>query len=61
MMSGAKVKGDLAEVEVTLICEKFHVLPSQVFAEDAYWMRRVYALSLELDRIRNMKRSHKKK
>jgi len=61
MMSGAKVKGDLTEVELTLICEKFHVLPSQVMEEDAYLMRRVYAISGELERIRSMKRNRKGK
>lgn len=51
------MRGDLTDIELTLMCEKFHALPSQIQAEDAYWMRRVFALSNELDRIRNMKRN----
>lgn len=55
MMSGAKVRGDLTEVELALICDRYHVLPSQVMREDAYYMRRVFFLNGEMDRIRRMK------
>ena len=43
------------------MCRRFNVLPSQVFAEDAYWMRRVFALVTELDRVENMRKSGGKK
>ena len=58
---GFKVEGDLLDLEVALMCRRFNVLPSQIFAEDAYWIRRSYALVTELDRVENMRKSGGKK
>ena len=58
MSGGIKVNfaDGMHELELTLMCDKFHKLPSEVLAQDAYLMRRVFAISEELDRIRNMRR-----
>jgi len=58
---GFKVEGDLLDLEVALMCRRFNVLPSQIFNEDAYWVRRVFALVTELDRVENMRKSGGKK
>lgn len=53
----------IAEFEVAQICERLHKLPSEVLAEDAYLMRRTWALLGERDRIEAMRakqRSRKK-
>jgi len=49
----------LNEIEVALICEKFHKLPSEILRENPREMRRVWSVLNEIDRIRNMKSSAK--
>jgi len=49
MARGVPVAGDLSDLELAIICDRFHVLPSQVMAESAYWMRRVLTLLHERD------------
>ena len=55
MSKGVPITGDLTDFELALICEKFHVLPSQVMAESAYWVRRVFTLLAERDRAQAQK------
>lgn len=59
MMGGIPVRGDLTEVELAIICDRYKVLPSWVMEEDAYLMRRVFLLNGEMDRIRRMKQNRK--
>lgn len=51
------------EYELAVICERFHVLPSQVLAEDFYIMRRVVSMLGERDRIarERQKKKHGRK
>lgn len=45
---------------MALICRRLNVLPSQVFEQDAFWMRRTFALISELDRIEAMRNNPKR-
>ena len=53
---GARFVGDTSELELAHICRRMGCLPSQAMSEDAYALRRTFALILELDRIEHMKR-----
>lgn len=50
------IAGDLSDLELALMCEKFHVLPSQVMGESVYWMRRVFTLLSARDKAQSKKK-----
>jgi len=58
---GAKITQGAEEIELALICDRFTVLPDEVLRQDAYTMRRVFALVREFDRIKEQKRTKGKK
>jgi hypothetical protein len=58
---GAKITQGAEEIELALICDRFGVLPDAVLRQDAYTMRRVYALVREFDRIKEQQRAKAKK
>lgn len=57
---GAKLTQGAEELELALICDRFNVLPDEVLRQDAYTMRRVWALVREFDRIKEQKRAQSK-
>jgi len=58
---GAKIAQGAEEIELALMCDRFTVLPDEILRQDAFLMRRVFALIREFDRIKEQQRAKGRK